>query len=150
MASACWAYSHGCGRGDGARKSLAKQVEPDERRRAAQLKCVIDGPFLERWPLTSRKLEQLSKKGNYLVISDAGVTPAEMDALEKRAGKLDLNKKADRKKLQKMLKPSNHLISLANLTELARDEYLKFLGMKEKDLPKGKAATVFFMRNEED
>ena len=141
---------HEFGRWDEALKELAKPIDPDYQDRADQLKSVIDGPFLERWPLTSRKLEQLSKKGNYLVVSDAGVTPAEMDALEKRAGKLDLNKKADRKKLEKMLKPSNHLISLANLTELARDEYLKFLGMKEKDLPQGKACKVFFMMKEED
>jgi len=139
---------HEFGRWDEALKELEHSIDPDYAGRATKLKQVIDGPYKLRWPLTCRKLEHRSKKGNYLVVSDVGVTAAEMDELEKYAGKLDLEKKSDQKKLEKLLKPSPDLVSLANLAELARDEYVRFTGLKEADLPKGKVFKVFFMMNE--
>jgi hypothetical protein len=73
-----------------------------------------------------------------------------MDALEKAAAKLDPTRKADQKKLEGLLKPHNDLVSIANLAELARDEYMRFTGIKEDALPKGKVFKAFFMMNEAD
>lgn len=141
---------HEFGRWDEALKELEKPIDPDYAERADWLKSVIDGPFKARWPLTHRKLECRSKKSNYLVVSDVGVTAEEMDALEAQAAKLDLTKKTDQQRLEKLLKPHNDLISLANLAELARDEYIRFTGLNSRDLPKGKVFKVFFMMNEPD
>ncbi|MCB9933982.1 MAG: tetratricopeptide repeat protein [Planctomycetes bacterium] len=141
---------HEFGRWDEAVKELAQPIDEDYADRAEWLKNVIDGPFKERWPLTYRKLECRSKKGNYLVVSDVGVTADEMDALEAQAATLDLTKKTDQQRLEKLLKPHNDLVSLSNLAELARDEYIRFTGSNSRNLPKGKVFKVFFMMNEPD
>lgn len=141
---------HEFGRWEEATTELEKDIDPDYRAEAAALKEVIRGPYQDRWPLTWRKLEYRSKKGNYHVVSDVGVTTEEMDALEEEASKLDLESKSDQKKLEKMLKPHDDLISIANLSELARDEYLRFTGVSSRDLPKGKVSKIFFFMNEGD
>lgn len=141
---------HEYGRWGEALKELEGEIDPDYADRAAALKQVIEGPFKSRWPLTHTKLQTRSKAGNYLVVSDVGVTEAEMDKLEAEAAKLDLTKKPDQSKLEKLVKPHDHLVSLANLAELARKEFMRFTGVKEGDLPKGKTFKVFFFSREAD
>jgi tetratricopeptide (TPR) repeat protein len=141
---------HEFGRWDDAVKELDKKIDPDYADYVASLKEVIAGPFKERWPLTWPKLEYRSKRGNYHIVSDVGVTVDDMDALEAEATKLDLTKKPDQGRLEKMLKPHNDLVSLANLAELARDEFIRFCGVSSRDMPKGKVSKVFFFVNEQD
>lgn len=141
---------HEFGRWDVARPELDRPIDPDYADRAERLKSVIDGPFKQRWPHAYRKLEHRSKKGNYVIVSDVGVSDKEMDALEAQAAKLDPSKKSDAAKLEKLLKPHNDLVSLANLAELARDEFMRFTALKESKLPKGKVFKVFFFMNEQD
>ncbi|MBK8205180.1 MAG: tetratricopeptide repeat protein [Planctomycetes bacterium] len=139
---------HEFGRWDEARPELDKAISEDYADRAENLKSVIDGPFKARWPNAWPKLECRSKKGNYLVVSDVGVTEAEMDALEEQLAKLDPKK--DARKIESLLKPNNDLVSLSNLAELARDEYMRFTGTKSGNLPKGKVFKVFFFMNDGD
>ncbi|MDC1141628.1 DUF1570 domain-containing protein [Planctomycetota bacterium] len=152
--SDCWfrfAYSrllHEYGRWTEALEELEKPIDSDYAPRAAALKSVIQGPYVERWPLAHKKLECKSKKGNYLVVSDAGVTSKELDLIEAQASKLDLSDKNDRKKYEKLIKPSKDLVSLSNLAELARDQYLKFTKVDKKAFPEGKISKVFFMMEE--
>lgn len=152
----CWFRIYYCrllhegGRWDEALDELNQKIEFSYQERANWLKAVINGPFKKRWPLTWRKLEHTSKKGNYHIVSDVGVSVEEMDKLEEKAGKLDLEKKSDKRKLEKLLKPHDDLVSLANLAELARDEFMRFTGLKDKDMPEDKVFKVFFFMNEDD
>lgn len=139
---------HEFGRWDEALKSLESGIDPDYADKAEALKTVIEGPFKARWPNAFKKLELKSKVGNYYVVSDAGVKPEEMDALETQCAKLDPVKDAG--KLAKLLAPHAHLQSLANLAELTRKEYMKFTGTTESQWPKGKISKVFFFANEAD
>lgn len=126
---------HEFGRWDEALKSLASGIDPDYADKAEALKTVIEGPFKARWPNAYKKLELKSKLGNYYVVSDAGVKPEEMDALEAQCAKLDPVKDAG--KLATLLAPHVHLQSLTNLAELTRKEYMKFTGTTEGQWPKG-------------
>ncbi|MCA8919404.1 MAG: tetratricopeptide repeat protein [Planctomycetes bacterium] len=141
---------HEYGRWDEALVELDKEIDREYAESVRAMKAVINGPFKERWPLTHKKLELKSKRGNYLVVSDVGVTPEEMDALEAEAATYDLTSKPDQRRLEKLLKPHDDLVSLANLAELSRDEYMRFTGAKSKSIPKGKISKVFFFTNESD
>jgi len=141
---------HEYGRWDEALKELQGEIEPEYANYVQALTQVIHGPFKDRWPLTHGKLQTRSKAGNYMVVSDVGVTADEMDKLEAEAAKLDLTKKADQAKLDRMLKPHEHLTSLANLAELSRKEFQRFSGARDADLPKGKISKVFFFAKEAD
>ncbi|MCC6575029.1 MAG: DUF1570 domain-containing protein [Planctomycetes bacterium] len=141
---------HEFGRWDEALKEIEVEIDPDYKELNQCLKAVIDGPFKERWPHAWKKLELRSKFGNYHVVSDTGMTAAQMDAVETAAKQLDPTKPADKMKLDKLLAPHDNLVALAALTELARKEYMRFVNPKDSDMPKGKVFKVFFFTHEKD
>jgi tetratricopeptide (TPR) repeat protein len=141
---------HIYGRWDEARAALERDVEKDEQGLRKRLLGVLDGPYRRRWPRACRKLEYTGKPGHYRVVSDVGVTAEEMDRLEAEAGKLDPKDRLYASKLDKLCAPDPELVSISNMLELTRKEYMKFVGMKENEWPKGKVCKVFFMSNEKD
>lgn len=129
-------------------KVLDEDTKPEHPEHNAILRVIIEGPFKARWPLTHLKLHHRSKGGNYVVISDIGVTDAEMDAAEAEAAKLDPADKLYQQKLAKFHKPHDDLISAANLMELSRKEFIKFAGIAPNRWPKGKRLRAFFFKDQ--
>ncbi|HRJ79184.1 MAG TPA: DUF1570 domain-containing protein [Planctomycetota bacterium] len=134
--------------GEEALDVLNKDEDPRFPEHNAILRVIIEGPFKARWPLTWPKLHHRSKGGNYVVISDIGVTDEEMDALEAEAAKLDPNDKLYAQRLAKFHKPHDDLVSAANLMELSRKEFMAFAGISQTRWPKGKRLRVFFFRDQ--
>ncbi|MCA8911939.1 MAG: tetratricopeptide repeat protein [Planctomycetes bacterium] len=141
---------HLFGRWDDALEQLDAEIaRGGSSQRTEEFRNVILGPWRERWPHAWKKLEMTSKLGNYHVVSDYGVTEDEMDELEKQLTELDPEDRHDAKKIEKLLKPADDLGQLCDLMEYVRQRYMSFVGMKERDWPKGRVIKVFFFRTEQ-
>lgn len=141
---------HQFGRWDEALDDLAvEEASADPARGTRELKAVIEGPFKHRWPHAWKKLEMTSPLGNYRIVSDFGITEAEMDKLEAECAELDPEDRRDARKLEKLLEPTEDLEVLCDLMEHVRQKYMKFVGMKKRDWPKGRVIKVFFFSTQE-
>lgn len=141
---------HEFGRWDEALKQLETELDPEYDALVGALRTVIEGPFKARWPNAWKKLEVRSKGGRYYVVSDVGLTVEQLDAIEKEITSLNPADKSDQGRIAKLLKPTDELVSLANLAEVTRKEYMRFTGAKETDFPKGKVAKLFFFNEKGD
>lgn len=138
---------HALGRWDEARADLDADPDIAKAERAGQthpLRVVVDGPFRGRWPAAWRKFELRSRYGHFHVVSNAGVTPDELSALEARCAALDPANPAQRRELESLCRPSTQLTTIATLLELVRKEYMRVVNMKERDWPKGHVFKVFY------
>lgn len=152
----CWfrmrraSLLHQFGRWDEALKDIEAEVEHNgESDRTTGLRAVIHGPWKGRWPTIYPKLEMTSRLGNYRVVSDFGYTAEELDDLEARAAELDPEHRRYDASLKALLEPNDQLELMCDLMEHTRQNFMKFVGMKERDWPTGKVVKVFFFRDEE-
>jgi tetratricopeptide (TPR) repeat protein len=141
---------HEFGRYEEALEGLEGPLDEEYHDRAERLRAVIHGPWRERWPNAWPKLEARSPLGNFLVVSDAGVTHDEMDALEERIAGMDQTRRANVRRIEQMLRPSADLQGLANLADLMWREFVSFTNLRERDMPRGRVSKLFLFTQRED
>lgn len=147
-------FHHLFGRWDEAKADLdadRRLVEEEKQTgRKHPLRVVVEGPHRERWPNAWPKLELRSRYGHFHVVSQAGVSDAEMNAIEAECQKLDPGRPADARRRASLLSPAKQLVTSATLMELMRSEYMKMINMKEKDWPEGRVFKVFYFETQAD
>lgn len=141
---------HEYGRWDEATKQLEGPVADGWERIAEGLRAVIEGPYRRKYPHAWKKAEYRSKAGNFHVVSDAGLDFDGLQQVEDQLAKLDPGKRAHAELIEKLLKPTQELVNVANLLELARKEYMKLTGLTEAEWPKGKVFKVVLLRGRQE
>ena len=133
------------GRVDEARAALGPTLtgSGEEARGDARLQTLLDGPFRARWPLAADALEAPTPEGHYRVVSDVGLSDAELARLEK---KLSQAAPAQRQKLLEQARRKHPgLARLAWLLERAHAAFGRLFPAEEQAA--GLVPSVYVLRD---